>query len=297
MNHRQLVLLTSSWSKAYHWSFDTNLLVKKDRCDQYGNRIILSDLEKQRVYYFCNNCRKKTPILEGSILSGRKLSLLSFIDFEYFFFNVSLNGAEMMKESNLGSNSTVVEWRKIFRNICLETYILNAKKIGGPGTTVEIDETLTFKRKYNRGRFKEEIWLVGGICRETKDVFITRVYDRTAKTMKQVISMWVAEGTTRINTDFWRAYNSAVSVIPSAEHCRVNHSERFVSDDGSHTQNIECFWGVLKGWMRKNGYNKGRHDYIVEYMGEYLYKRRFGYCPMLFHKHINNYINNFSNYS
>lgn len=46
-------------------------------------------------------------------------------------------------------------------------------KIGGVGCTVEIDETVVVGRKANRGRISEgnSQWLVGGVCRSSKEVF------------------------------------------------------------------------------------------------------------------------------
>ena len=46
-------------------------------------------------------------------------------------------------------------------------------EIGGIGFTVEIDESKIGKRKYNRGRVIEGQWVLSGICRENKQVFMT----------------------------------------------------------------------------------------------------------------------------
>jgi len=54
--------------------------------------------------------------------------------------------------------------------------------IGGPGLTVEIDQSKFGKRKYNTGRFVEGQWIVGGICRETKDVFLAVCPDNKRRT-------------------------------------------------------------------------------------------------------------------
>ena len=42
----------------------------------------------------------------------------------------------------------------------------------GPGKEVEIDEICIVKRKYNRGRIQNQVWLFGGIERRSKNKFI-----------------------------------------------------------------------------------------------------------------------------
>ncbi|CAG2250621.1 unnamed protein product [Mytilus edulis] len=56
----------------------------------------------------------------------------------------------------------------IFENI-------KPQKIGGPSLMVEIDEAKFGKRKYNRGRVVDRNWVLGGICRETKEMFLMKV--------------------------------------------------------------------------------------------------------------------------
>ena len=46
----------------------------------------------------------------------------------------------------------VVDWSNFFREVCINFYARHPIKIGGPGVEVEIDESIKFKRKYNRGR-------------------------------------------------------------------------------------------------------------------------------------------------
>ena len=90
-----------------------------------------------------------------------------------------------MKKRKLESSfETVNDFYNYCREIC--SYIVeNVKpqKIGGPGLTVEIDETKFGKRKYNRGRVIEGNWVLGGICRETKSIFLVKVGKRDKETL------------------------------------------------------------------------------------------------------------------
>ena len=51
-----------------------------------------------------------------------------------------------MLETKIKSKTTVSKLKKILRNIYLETFILNSEKIGGPRKTVEVDETILYKK-------------------------------------------------------------------------------------------------------------------------------------------------------
>lgn len=142
------------------------------------------------------------------------------------------------------------------------------EKIGGPGKTVEIDESAFGKRKYNRGRKMKTRWVVGGVDRETKKCFFVVVNNRDANTLHNVIREHVLPGT-HIITDCWKGYCGVDRIYYT--HSTVNHSKHFInpSDRNIHTQGIESQWAKLKRDMRRR---IGRmavsrtDDYLVEYI-------------------------------
>lgn len=84
------------------------------------------------------------------------------------------------------------------------TFFSNFKeKIGGPGKTVEIDESKFGRRKYHRGHRVEGQWVFGGIERESGRCFLVPVEDRSAETLVGVIKEWILPGTTIIS-DCWK---------------------------------------------------------------------------------------------
>jgi len=71
------------------------------------------------------------------------------------------------------SNETVNDWLMYLREVQLEALVHSSQsKIGGANCTVEVDESKFGKRKYNRRRVVEGQWVVGGICKETREIFV-----------------------------------------------------------------------------------------------------------------------------
>ena len=112
------------------------------------------------------------------------------------------------------------------------------KKIGGAGDIVEIDESCFGRRKYNRGRAVRQVWVLGGVSRNTKETFLVICKKRDKKTLHTLISRHVEKGTT-IHTDQWRGYYGLENL--GYKHFCVNHSKEFVNpnDRSVHTQRIE----------------------------------------------------------
>ena len=93
-----------------------------------------------------------------------------------------------------------------------------------------------FRRKYNRGRYRNAIWVFGAIERGTNNCLLVPVPDRRAETLLLIIERHILPGTTIIS-DCWVAYN-ALSNTPNYTHETVNHRYNFVSPDNPtvHTQ-------------------------------------------------------------
>uniref|UniRef100_A0A182RWX4 DDE_Tnp_IS1595 domain-containing protein n=1 Tax=Anopheles funestus TaxID=62324 RepID=A0A182RWX4_ANOFN len=168
------------------------------------------------------------------------------------------------------SRKTVNKWFRVLRAKSKEYLDEHRDIVGGRGMTVEIDESVLTKRKYNRGRLSanNQVWAVGGICRENKIFFLELVEKRDRATLHDIILENVAPETI-ITTDR-RAYNGLETY--GYEHRTVNHSQNFV-DPGDweiHTQGIEILWGKLKPYLRRKGTHKASID---SYVREFEFKR------------------------
>lgn len=233
---------------ALDYSIKNKIIYRKLQCpDCNGMMCIYYDKYRRfQMYHRCTRCGKKVSIFYFSIFSCAKLPMNLILYLLYCWSN-KFSGIQTSKEVDVNP-STVTFYFKQFRSACLE-YLINKPqaKIGGIGTIVEIDETIMSRRKYHRGRVLQEVWIFGGICRETKQVFSIVVKDRKKETLWEEIKKHIAVGTTIIS-DSWGSYviieNKGKKMF---KHLSVNHSVNFVDPTTkAHTQNVERLWRELK---------------------------------------------------
>ena len=162
--------------------------------------------------------------------------------------------------------------RLVQRELCAVFMAEHSQKIGGPGTVVEVDEAKFGKRKYNRGRWREGHWVLGGVERGTDNVFMEVVPTRDAATLLPIILKHVLPGT-EIHTDEWRSY--ARLQRRGFQHHTVNHSVNFVDPTtGAHTQTIESTWAHAK---KKNKRMFGTSSELFPtYLVEFSWRRQYG---------------------
>ncbi|KAI6648543.1 hypothetical protein LOD99_8023 [Oopsacas minuta] len=189
------------------------------------------------------SCKKFASMRIGSFFEGAHIPLTELVEFLYFWADNLQTTAFLHK--NLGSGEhTITDWKNFLRDLCVEEFLVNSQPIGGPGHIVEIDESKFVHRKYSGARMLSGQWVFGGIDRETKDIFMIPVQDRSAATLVPLIQRYILPGTTILSGE-WASYNS----IPAAsfQHLTVNHSLNFVDPTtGVHTQTVESTWGDAK---------------------------------------------------
>ena len=148
-------------------------------------------------------------------------------------------------------SATTVQWYQYFRDICSWKLLQEPIVLGGIGKTVEIDESVMVKAKYNRGRqlHQQQRWVFGGYERESKQGFVRLVDDRSAATLIPIIQQVIAPGT-HIMSDEWASYRQLASL--GYTHTTVNHSQHIVDpDDSTCTNCIEAYWNAVKRRFKK----------------------------------------------
>jgi hypothetical protein len=247
------------------------LRVELDSCQAFGVRFRCSAPRSQ--------CRKSYSILHGTWFANSKLSLRDQTLMIYCYA-LEVTSLQLRGIFGLGSYMTVADWANYEMDISV-LYLseLSCWKIGGPGRTVEINETQIFKNKNNQGRLIGEQsrgeWLFGGICRETKETFFIMVPNRSEATLMEALQTYVVAGT-RILSDGWAAYCNISSY--GFTHDWVNHSENFIlPEDGEiHTQTIERTWRGVKENIPPGTRYEGRMRRIINYS----FKRHTGWSNL-----------------
>jgi len=134
-----------------------------------------------------------------------------------------------------------------------------SEKIGGPNKTVEIDESMFGRRKYNGGHLVKGQWVFGGVECESDRTFLFPVPDRTAYSLMTGIDAWMERGITVIS-DCWAAYRDIDA--QGYTHRTANHSISFVNEEADHTNTIESKWGNVKAFLKSY---KRPDDYIYHF--------------------------------
>lgn len=220
---------------------------------------------------YCPLCRSHYSIYHRTILTRSHIDPPTFLALAYCWCN-NYTLENTLSECGVNKN-TVTNYFTSFRDTVISELTDGPQpKIGGPNMDVEIDETVISHRKYHRGRFLATIWVFGGICRQTKQVFALIVPDRTAPTLNREISDHIAAGST-IHSDTWASYQQ-IEQIPNQNyvHYWVNHSQNFVNpENGSHTQTVERMWRDLK--FKKTTSCGIRSHESSGYVFEYIWRR------------------------
>jgi len=140
-------------------------------------------------------CQIQKQLKRDTWLHGEQSSYSNVLRFIYYWSKEMATLTVCEKELGM-KEMAVVRWNNYITEVCATDVLATSKRIGGCGMTIEIDEGLFVRRsRYSRSTAKD-VYIYGGVCRETKDCFMVEVKERNAETLQKAIEKWVKPGTT-----------------------------------------------------------------------------------------------------
>ncbi len=217
----------------------------------------------------CRQCRKKFSIRQDSIFTKSKLKLQNLVVLLYAFssgFSVT-QAKKLLKQAV--SERSIIQWYTYLREICSLSLIYTPIKLGANRSVLQIDEaSIGAKRKYSRGYqrgIRESIF--GMIDVTTKKSVLRVVPNIKRETLVPIIKEYCVQHA-EIHSDEAAMYDNLTS--DGFIHKTVCHQDNFVAPNGTHTNNIESYWGHLKNHFRRmNGTNR---NMLPLHVDEYMYR-------------------------
>lgn len=280
MTTLQLATIFLNEDAAFKFSYEGNLLFDGGQCKNApqckGYYIIgRKNTTHNGLILRCPYCRNTTSIFYNSIFLRSKLPVSTALHIIYAW-SVQMNRDLASHECHV-SPDTITNFYQSCRQACIHWLKVEGQpRIGGEGLTVQIDESVISKRKYNRGRLLKERWIFGGTCTETGERFCVSVPDRKAETLLPLIEDFI-EPMSIIHSDCWKGYDRIDELDGCYVHQTVNHTQNFVDPStGAHTQGVERMWREVKRPCRRcEGIMA---DDIEGYIAEYQWRYRCKIC-------------------
>ena len=145
------------------------ILHQERNCEKCGIEMRMSTARGSYVWR-CKNKRCKsqkgmrTKTWFNSSDQGSKLSFFVIIKF-IFWWSAEAHSIKFCNRELRMDAQTTINFCSYMRGVCSEVLRTRRLSIGGPMCTVEVDESLFSKRKYNAGRILPATWVVGAYCR------------------------------------------------------------------------------------------------------------------------------------
>lgn len=254
----------------YSWDFLLEVLYhsKPPQCRRCRKdyRLCKSDSRNSR-FFRCQKCRREVSSLTGTTFSQTHLKIGQVLHILLnFWLRIPILQTSM--QYNV-SRDTVAFYFSIARASQASRLSEKIAPLGGPGVTVEIDEAILRKRKFNKGRKKPQIWIFGAAERPTSGesgrFWMIRVPNRKAETLIPLIQANIIPGSIIIS-DEWRAYASLSKL--GYTHQTVCHKRTFKDPlTGACTNRIEGLWGEFRRSLPSTGIkDKFIDDYIATFI-------------------------------
>jgi transposase-like protein len=218
------------------------------RCPYCGSEKV-TYLVNARVYK-CNekHAKAKFSLKVGTVFEDSPIPLEKWLPAVWMLCN-DKNGVSSYEISRALGVTQKSAWFMLHR-IRLAMQTGSFMKMGGPGSTVEMDETFVGGKLKNMHKNRKPVLaskhggaadktIVVGMLERNGRVKAQVVESRTQAVLHALVSKHVAPGS-QLMTDEWGGYKGT-----DFEHEIINHANEYVNGQ-IHTNGIENFWSLLK---------------------------------------------------
>ncbi|KAG0439403.1 hypothetical protein DMUE_2449 [Dictyocoela muelleri] len=246
MNYLQFYTYLNRKSKVIEILQEHSFFPKTIKCTKCRRIMVLQKTNscKSGYRWYCRRpCRRTMSIYKNSYFELCQINIKKFLLYLYHFYNNIDKPKNILKELNMSPNTYYFYKRKI-ESAIIRDYILNKTRLRSIKKEVQVDESLFCRRKYNKGRWKKQIWVFVGIEKNTDKCFFRIVNNRSQETLLLIINHEIDKGS-EIVSDLWKAY---INVGKNGYgHFTVNHKKYFVDPiTKRNTQKIENLWMHVK---------------------------------------------------
>lgn len=238
-------------------------------CVTCGSEKVNSHGGTLKKRYLCKSCGKSFDDLTGTIFSGSKEPLKTWVLCLYFM-GLNLSNRQIGEELDVSENTALSMTEQLRQGIVKkkpdvqlegevefdEVYIIaghkgNSEKVREKGRP---PRRRRLKGKRGRGTLETEKAPILGMIQRSGEVVMRMLSNVQKKTIKPIIKKFVSKGST-VYTDEYNIYNSLEKW--GYTHLTVNHSkgEYARDEDGDgfheiHVNTMEGTWSLLRSWIR-----------------------------------------------
>jgi hypothetical protein len=163
-------------------------------------------------------------------------------------------------------------------------------KLGGPDSTVEVDETFVGGVKRGKGVWvgKQVKQAVLGIAERGGSIHMQIIRDRSVSSIAPVLNDKLAKDTKQVVTDQLGTY---AQIIPEDMHKRTSHKEELNNKNWTSTQTVENAFSLFKRGIVGN-YHWLSPWHLDRYLREFCWRyNRRGVQPWMFEMALTNLVN------
>ena len=251
---------------------------------RWGEKVVSPYDETAKVYvcsrnrYRCAKTKKDFNVKTGTMFENTKIELRTWFLAIYIITSHKKGISSLQLATDLQVTQTTA-WFILHR--IRECFAIDNNSI--LSNDVEIDETYVGGKNKNRhankkvknsqGRSMKDKVAVLGMLERNGKLVVRVVEDVQANTLTEEIRKNVIP-TANIYTDEWLGYNE---IHKYYNHSIVKHSEKEFVNGDAYTNNIECFWGILKrGIIGIYHFTSKKH--LQKYLDEFVFRYNTRHC-------------------